>query len=65
MAAPLTLAELRNLSRLHRAGVEGAEAQLRAIIDERAVDLPVLLGFPEENLARLREADAPVELLLR
>jgi hypothetical protein len=62
--APLTLASLRHLARLHRTGVDGAEAQLAAIIEERADELPAALGFPMKNLERLRAHEDPVQILV-
>ncbi len=61
--APVTMRELRAVVRLHRAGVHGAHQQLESIIDEHGAELPALLGFPAENLGRLRNCDDPVELL--
>jgi len=62
--APLTRASLRHLARLHRAGVDGAEAQLAAIIEERADELPAALGFPMKNLERLRARENPLQILV-
>lgn len=55
--APLTMPELRQLARLHRAGVEGAAEQLEVVVRERGEELAELLRFPKANLARVAETD--------
>ena len=64
MATALSLAELRRLGRLHRAGVDGAHEQLEYIIELMGEELPALLHFSAAKLPRLREHPDPVELLL-
>ncbi len=59
----LTYGELRSLALLHRRGVEGATDRLLAIVRDEQDALPVLLGFPAENLPRLLRAEDPVAVL--
>jgi hypothetical protein len=62
--ATLSVADLRGLARLHRAGVDGAAEQIEDVIARRGEELPGLLGLPPSSLRRLREHADPVGALV-
>ena len=64
MATSMTPAQLRGLARLYRRRVDGAADLLASIIANNAHDLPGVLGFPMQNLDRLRDHENPVEVLV-
>lgn len=60
----LTVAELRSLAKLHRAGIDGATERLQLIVRDERDALPALLSFPAKNLERLLGEEDPVALLV-
>jgi hypothetical protein len=64
MATSMTAPQLRGLARLYRRRVDGAADVLASIIANNAHELPDVLGFPMQNLERLRDHENPVEVLV-
>lgn len=60
---PLTLAHLRGLASLYRAGVEGADEALVAIVTEHTDEVADLLHLLPERVARLDSHDNAANLL--
>lgn len=63
--APLTVPQLRSLARLYRDGVEGAAEQLDAHIEHGADHLAEVIGFPADEIPRLRATRDRVDVLVR
>lgn len=63
--APLTVPQLRSLARLYRDGVEGAAEQLDAHIEHGADQLAEVIGFPADEIPRLRATRDRVDVLVR
>lgn len=61
---PLTYPALRQLARMHRAGIDGAGDELLHIARTRGPELADALRFPRANLERLAEAEDPVALIV-